>query len=50
MTFPALIDAARHPAAGIAALAAGAAAAWFGAGLFPVAVITCVVEYIAGKI
>ena len=50
MTFPALIDAARHPAAGIAALAAGTAAAWFGAGLFPVAIITCVVEYIAGKI
>ena len=50
MTFPALIDAARHPAAGIAALAAGAAAAWFGAGLFPVAVITCVGEDIAGKI
>ncbi len=50
MTFPALIDAARHPTAGIAALAAGTAAAWFGAGLFPVAIITCVVEYIAGKI
>ena len=50
MTFPALIDAARHPAAGIAALAAGTAAAWFGAGLFPVAIVTCVVEYLAGKI
>ena len=49
MTFPALIDAAMHPGAGIAALAAGTVAAWFGAGLFPVAVLTCVVEYIAGK-
>lgn len=48
MTFPALIDAAENPAAGIAALAAGTAAAWFGAGLFPVAVCTCAVEYIAG--
>ena len=50
MTFPALIDAAVHPGAGIAALAAGTAAAWYGAGLFPVAIITCAVEYIAGKI
>jgi len=48
MTFPAMIDAAAHPAAGIAALAAGTAAAWFGAGLFPVAIITCVVEYLGG--
>ena len=50
MTFPAMIDAAAHPAAGIAALAAGTIAAWFGAGLFPVAILTCVVEYIAGMI
>ena len=49
-TFPAMIDAAAHPAAGIAALAAGAAAAWFGAGLFPVALITCAVEFLAGLI
>ena len=48
MTFPAMIDAAAHPAAGIAALAAGTAAAWFGAGLFPVALITCATEFIAG--
>ena len=48
MTFPAMIDAAAHPAAGIAALAAGTAAAWCGAGLFPVAVITCAAEYLAG--
>ena len=48
MTFPAMIDAAAHPAAGIAALAAGTAAAWFGAGLFPVALITCATEFSAG--
>ena len=50
MTFPAMIDAARHPLAGAAALAAGTAAAWLGAGLFPVAIIACVVEYLAGLI
>ena len=50
MTFPAMIDAAAHPAAGIAALAAGTLAAWFGAGLFPVALITCAVEFLAGLI
>ncbi len=48
MTFPAMIDAAAHPGAGIAALAAGAVAAWFGAGLFPVALITCAAEFLAG--
>ena len=48
MTFPAMIDASEHPAAGIAALAAGTVAAWFGAGLFPVAVITCTAEYLVG--
>ena len=48
MTCPAIIDAAGNPAAGIAALAAGTAAAWFGAGLFPVALITCATEFIAG--
>ena len=48
MTFPAMIDAAAHPAAGIAALAAGAAAAWLGAGLFPVALIACAMEFLAG--
>ena len=50
MTFPAMIDAAAHPGAGIAALAAGTIAAWFGAGLFPVALITCAVEFLAGLI
>ena len=50
MTFPAMIDAAAHPAAGIAALAAGAVSAWFGAGLFPVALITCATEFFAGML
>ena len=50
MTFPAMIDAAAHPGAGIAALAAGTVAAWFGAGLFPVALITCAVEFLTGLI
>lgn len=48
MTFPAMIDAAAHPAAGVAALAAGAAAAWLGAGLFPVAIISCAAEFLVG--
>ena len=39
MTFPAMIDAAVTPGAGIAALAAGVIAAGAGAGLFPVAVL-----------
>ena len=48
MTFPAMIDAAVPPGAGIAALAAGVIAAGAGAGLFPVAVLCCAVEYVAG--
>ena len=48
MTFPAMIDAAVTPGAGIAALAAGVIAAGAGAGLFPVAVLCCAVEYVAG--
>ena len=48
MTFPAIIDAAVTPGAGIAALAAGVIAAGAGAGLFPVAVLCCAVEYVAG--
>ncbi len=50
MTFPAMIDAAVTPGAGIAALAAGVIAAGAGAGLFPVAVLCCAVEYVAGLI
>ena len=50
MTFPALIDGAENPAAGIAALAAGTLSAWFGAGLFPVAVCTCAVEFAVSRL
>lgn len=41
MTFPAIIDAAENPLAGIVALAAGIAAAFFGAGMFSIAAICC---------
>ena len=41
MTFPAIIHATQTPISGAAALAAGIAAAWMGAGLFPVSVICC---------
>lgn len=41
MTFPAIVNATQTPISGIAALAAGILAAWFGADLFKVAVICC---------
>lgn len=41
MTFPAIVDAVQHPAAGFVALAVGVALSWAGAGLFPVAVSCC---------
>ncbi|MCR5296486.1 MAG: AzlD domain-containing protein [Clostridiales bacterium] len=50
MTFPAIVDAAENPVAGIAALVTGAVMAWFNAGLFPVAVVCCVVVYTVGLI
>ena len=46
MTFPAILDASGSLTAGILALVAGAAAAFFGAGLFPTAVLCCVIVYI----
>jgi len=42
MTFPAIVEATRVPAAGIAALAAGILCAWFGGNLFLVAGSCCV--------
>ena len=52
MTFPAIVNAAEHPIAGIAALLIGIAMAWFGAGLFPVALACCasvfLIEFLAG--
>ena len=41
MTFPAIVHAAQSPIAGIAALVIGAVLAWFGLGLFPVALACC---------
>lgn len=43
MTFPAIVEATQSPLAGVAALAVGIVLAWFGAGLFPVAVTCCAV-------
>ena len=42
MTFPAIVEATQSPLAGAAALAVCVAAAWFGQGLFTVAVLGCV--------
>lgn len=47
MTFPAIIMATRSEIAGIIALVVGVLAAWFDWGLFRVAVICCVVAYVA---
>lgn len=46
MTFPAIMDATQSPIAGALALVAGAAAAWFGAGLFKVSAVCCAVVFI----
>ena len=45
MTFPAIVEAAESTMAGMIALACGIVAAWRGWGLFPVAIICCVVVY-----
>ena len=47
MTFPAIIQATQSPIAGIIALAVGIILSFFGAGLFPVACVCCVVVFIA---
>lgn len=47
MTFPAIVDATQSPVAGALALVVGLAAAWFGAGLLPVAVICCVTVFLS---
>ncbi len=46
MTFPAIVNATESPLAGALALAAGIIAAWFGAGLFPVSVLCCLVVFV----
>lgn len=46
MTFPAITEVTASPLAGYIALAAGLIAAWLGAGLLPVAVLSCAVVFI----
>lgn len=46
MTFPAIVECTRSPLAGALALVAGVALAWFGAGLFPVAVVCCLTVFL----
>lgn len=46
MTFPAIIEATDSPASGAAAMLVCMIAAWFGAGLFPVAVLGCLTVFI----
>lgn len=43
MTFPAIVEATQSPIAGALALAVGMVLAFAGAGLFPVAVVCCLV-------
>lgn len=47
MTFPAIVDAAQYPLAGVAALVVGVVLAWLGAGLFPVAIACCASVFLA---
>ena len=46
MTFPAIIYATQTPISGAVALVVGAAAAWLGAGLFPVSVLCCALVFV----
>ena len=46
MTFPAIIHATQTPISGAVALVVGAAAAWLGAGLFPVSVLCCALVFV----
>lgn len=46
MTFPDMVLTTPTPLSGILALLAGIVAAWFRLGLFPVAVICCVIAYL----
>jgi branched-subunit amino acid transport protein len=47
MTFPAIVEATSSPIAGALALVVGILFAWWGFGLFPVAIACCVVAYVA---
>lgn len=46
MTFPAILSATQSPVSGAVALAVGIIAAWLGANLFSVAVISCAVVFL----
>lgn len=46
MTFPAIIETTLTPLAGVIALVVGLIAAWYGLGLFPVALICCIIVYL----
>lgn len=46
MTFPAITAATQSPVSGLLALLVGIVAAWFGAGLFKVAVSCCMVVFL----
>ena len=46
MTIPAIIHATQTPISGAVALVVGAAAAWLGAGLFPVSVLCCALVFV----
>ncbi len=46
MTFPDIITMTLTPLAGVITLVVGMVAAWYGLGLFPVAVICCAVAYL----
>ena len=50
MTVPAIVESAGTPLAGIVALAIGLIMAWFGLGLFPVAVACCLIVLVMGLI
>ena len=46
MTFPSILSATQTPISGLAALLAGIALAWYGASLFKVSVLCCVVVFV----
>ena len=46
MTFPAILHATQTPISGAVAVVVGAAAAWLGAGLFPVSVLCCALVFV----
>lgn len=49
MTFPSILSATQSPISGSAALLVGIALAWFGADLFRVSVLCCVVVFICER-